>query len=168
MHEGDFESLRRSFRPEKVNVLFIGESRPRGGTFFFAGNSNLAQYTQEAFERLYGPFADTTTFLKRFSALGCYLVDLCSKPVNGFSPLERSTACRAGESALARAITRGQPRAIVVVKMSLEPFATRAIAQSGAQHEPYMLPFPSYGHQRTYVDGLARVLRKLRAKGVLS
>jgi hypothetical protein len=168
MRESQLESLRQSFRPERVKVLFIGESRPRGGTFFFAGNSNLAHYTQEAFERLYGPFADTSAFLKRFSALGCYLVDLCSEPVNGFTLLERSTACRAGESTLARAITREQPRAIVVVKMSLKPFVMRAIAQAGMRHEPTMLPFPSFGHQRRYVDALARVLRKLRAKGVIS
>jgi hypothetical protein len=169
MKDGDFESFRQSFYPRKgrVSVLFIGESRPHGGTFFYTGNSNLARYTQEAFARLYGPFATPTTFLKRFSALGCYLVDLCCKPVNGLTPAERRDACRAGESALARTLAKEQPRAIVVVKRGVAPFVGRAVAQAGVQREPDVLPFPSHGHQRSYVDALTRVLQKLRRDGVL-
>nr|MBC8193829.1 hypothetical protein [FCB group bacterium] len=35
------EDLRQAFKPPKVEVLFIGESPPAGGTFFYNGNSKL-------------------------------------------------------------------------------------------------------------------------------
>ncbi len=44
-----FEELRLRYRPKKVGVLLVAESRPAGGTFFYAGNSNLVRYTEQAF-----------------------------------------------------------------------------------------------------------------------
>jgi len=52
-------SLRESFRPTDVKILFIGESPPAGGTFFFAADSNLFRYTNAAFTNVYGARAGT-------------------------------------------------------------------------------------------------------------
>jgi hypothetical protein len=57
------EDLRARYRPRDVDVLFIGESPPAGGTFFYAANSNLYYATEEAFRRgvpeiLSGDFLD--------------------------------------------------------------------------------------------------------------
>jgi hypothetical protein len=45
------EQARLQHRPDDVRVLFIGESAPAGGTFFYFKNSKLYQTTCTAFER---------------------------------------------------------------------------------------------------------------------
>lgn len=46
------ELLRRRYLPKETRVLFVGESSPSGGTFFYAANSNLYFATEEAFLRI--------------------------------------------------------------------------------------------------------------------
>ena len=41
-----FEKKRNDFKPSKTKILFVGESRPSGGTFFYDKNSNLYRYTK--------------------------------------------------------------------------------------------------------------------------
>ena len=37
MPKNTYENLRNHYKPDKVEVLFVGESRPQGGTFFTKG-----------------------------------------------------------------------------------------------------------------------------------
>lgn len=45
----DFERLRARYRPERIVALFVGQSPPAGGTFFYFANSNLYRHTERAF-----------------------------------------------------------------------------------------------------------------------
>jgi hypothetical protein len=58
----------------RTSLLFVGESRPAGGTFFYAGNSHRFRYTAEAFGYQASVAAGAEEFLTRFMELGCYLV----------------------------------------------------------------------------------------------
>ncbi|WP_038976047.1 hypothetical protein [Bradyrhizobium japonicum] len=44
------EALRASFRPDEITTLFVGESAPINGTFFYDGNSLMLRYMQRAVE----------------------------------------------------------------------------------------------------------------------
>jgi hypothetical protein len=68
-----YELIRERFRPGKVRVLLVGESRPASGEFFFCEDSRLVKYTDEAFAERYGPYTDMSSFLAQFKSLGCYL-----------------------------------------------------------------------------------------------
>ena len=86
----DVEKIRRTFRPPRVRVLFVGESPPAGGTFFYIGNSTLARYTREGFSKAYGvDFQSTKEFLNSFMNNGFYLEDLCQVPVNNMDGSNR-------------------------------------------------------------------------------
>jgi hypothetical protein len=37
----DIEALRLSYKPEHIKILFVGESAPASGKFFYKGNSML-------------------------------------------------------------------------------------------------------------------------------
>ena len=76
------ERLRLRFRPERVRVLFVGESPPVAGTFFFAADSELYRATRDAFEAALPRFRNVDPFLKAFAESGCYLVDLSLDPIN--------------------------------------------------------------------------------------
>ncbi len=164
-----YEILRESFRPKKIRVLFIGESRPANGTFFYHGDSRLAQYTCEAFCAGDGAIPRISDFLKRFQSLGCFLTDLCPLPANSLPTKERTDARRKGERALANTIKSAQPDAIVIVMRGIAESAAQAIDKAGANAIPcYVLPFPAQGHERQYVSELRGIVSDLVAKGVLN
>jgi hypothetical protein len=64
------EQTRKTFRPDKVTTLFIGESAPASGDFFYYGTSGMTRYMRRAIEETLGPGED---FLARFKGLGWYL-----------------------------------------------------------------------------------------------
>ncbi|MCM2311248.1 MAG: hypothetical protein NDI84_07575 [Steroidobacteraceae bacterium] len=149
-------------------MLFIGESRPDNGTFFYDGNSNLARYTREAFSPDGGPVPEMERFLEEFQAAGCFLVDLCPQSVNQLPHVERGEARLEGERALATTLAELRPLTIVVVMRGIADNVEQAILQAELSEVPvFVLPFPAMGHQRAYVAGLRQVLVELREAGVL-
>ncbi len=70
-----------SYMPKDVRVLFVGESPPASGNFFYFGTGNLFNYTKEAFERAFNVrFNTPLAFLNFFKNCGCYLEDLIPIP----------------------------------------------------------------------------------------
>ena len=77
------ESLRHLHKPAQIRWLFVGESPPAGGTFFYRADSNLFRYTRQAFSAAYEiDFNNGAEFLTFFQPQGCYLIDLCEEPIN--------------------------------------------------------------------------------------
>ena len=62
----DFEEQRLKYRPKKIKLLFIAESRPSNGTFFYFPNSNLFDAIKEGFQRCYLNCGDGYDFLDFF------------------------------------------------------------------------------------------------------
>lgn len=159
------EVLRENYKPEKVQVLFVGESVPANGTFFYEENSNLYRYTREAFESvgLYSGGLDND-FLSVFRQLGCYLVDLCNVPVNakGTHIEEKQAKRREGVSRLTREIDTLDPSAIIAVKLGIDKHVKSALrATSRGSGWFRALPFPAHSHHQRFVDGLSNALREL-------
>lgn len=73
------ERRRRRYKPDDIRVLFIGESPPAGGTFFYYANSNLYDATRAAFEAALPALRKESDFLDAFKRLGCYVEDLCAR-----------------------------------------------------------------------------------------
>jgi hypothetical protein len=168
-----FEQVRQRFRPEEVGVLFVGESPPAGGTFFYQANSNLYEATKAAFGAAGLP--PGKNFLERFKALGCYLDDLCLEPVNHLkldNPLARKKrlALRVqGRAPLADRMRKQPPRAIIVVMKGIEDDVRAAAVAAGLEDVPvHALPFPARReHRDRYVLDLEAILRSLKSTGVL-
>ena len=109
------EVIRARYRPERITTLFVSESAPASGAFFYYGDSAMSRHMQGC---LGLPGDD---FLTSFKALGWYLDDLVLTPVNHLTRRERKAKCRAAQDSLAdrtaehveeaptesRAITRG-------------------------------------------------------------
>ncbi len=170
----NYEELRRKFKPAAVRVLFVGESRPAGGKFFYAANSNLFFATREAFAAVYGMACpDREEFLEFFQAKGCYLDDLCESPVNrGMSPKEREREHEKGILPLAERLTAYDPKAVVIVMLGVVPPVCRALQEAarGTQRPPgpiHPLPFPRPEHKARYVRELTTALLKLQESGIL-
>jgi hypothetical protein len=161
------DEMRRKFRPTEVRVLFVGESPPAGGTFFYFGNSILFRATRDAFQRAV-PDLLSRDFLASFSGLGCYLEDLCSQPVNRLPDAPRRTARRDSESALAARLTKTSPKAVIVVMSAIAENVRRSLASAEIDCPVYVLPFPSRPeHKRRYVEELAEIVGDLRTENAL-
>jgi hypothetical protein len=145
-----------------VRLLFVGESPPSGGTFFYRGDSMLARCTREAFKRVYGEPGNMQQFLKAFRDRGCYLVDLSAEPVDGLEKPSRRRARRAGVAQLAEALRDLRPAQVVAVMKAIEPQVREAVVAADlAARAVTSLPFPAFGHQQEYIEGLATLLSSL-------
>jgi len=161
------ENIRLSFRPDRIRVLFVGESPPANGTFFYKCDSNLCHYTQEAFSSTFDmEFLDAAHFLKFFGDQGCYLDDLSLTSVNIMDKPTRRRARENGVRLLANRIRTYEPETVIVVMRAIARYVKESIGIAGLNLVPvYSLPFPSMGNQRKYVVKLTEVLRELRAQG---
>ena len=163
------ETLRRKHRPSDIRVLFVGESPPAGGTFFYAANSNLFRAMASVFAEVFGRQVPTGAgFLEFFERAGCYLDDLCLEHVNRMSAPDRRRARKAGEKSLAARLVAYKPSVVVAVPMSVRPHVERAVAQACPARVPVnSVPFPAMGHQQRFATELGALLRALSAENVL-
>jgi hypothetical protein len=158
------ETLRRRFQPAYVRLLFIGESPPASGRFFYQADSALYRAVLAAF-LAYDCSFDGGNFLAKFQRCrvlpaGCCLVDLCSEPVDQLALSERRAACRAAEGALASTIARLRPSGIVTVVRSVEANVERAILSARRQGTLIRLPHPGRWsrHRSQFVGELTQHL----------
>ena len=129
------------FRPARVRLLFVGESPPASGRFFDPGDSGLYRAMREAFQAV-DPSINDENFLAVFQAAGCYLIDLCPRPVDHLDSKSRRAACRAGEAQLSNTIAQLQPEMIATLLRSIEGHVALAASRAG-WHGPFLhLPYP--------------------------
>ena len=165
MELGERERLRRSFQPCRVQLLFVGESPPASGRFFYSGNSGLYRAMRAAFEQA-DPRVHEENFLAFFRSYGCYLVDLSLEPVDHLDVVTRRSMCKAGEEHLTNEIVRFQPEVIAPLLRSIASNVEHAAA--GANWNGRLVPLPYPGRwsrlREAFIETLLPVVRQLRWK----
>jgi hypothetical protein len=147
------EALRARYRPQRITTLFVGESAPANGTFFYEGNTAFTRHMEAA-----TGIAGDGDFLERFKGHGWYLDDLVLTPVDHLLPAERKAMCEAAVVALAERIKQYQPLAIVTLLKRIDPLVREAIKLAGCEAAYYCVPFPGQGNQRRFRQEMARIL----------
>jgi hypothetical protein len=164
------ERLRGIYRPDDVVCLFIGESPPRSGGFFYAGESHLFEATRDAFYEAL-PATRQGNFLERFRECGCFLEYLSLDPISQWKSDDprRLEARKTGEAELAQRLAGIQPRQIYVVMRSIAENVKRSLQSAGLEGTPVeVLPFPRDGERiRHYGDLLRASLERLRDSDIL-
>jgi hypothetical protein len=157
------ERRRLEFKPDKVKVLFVGESPPTNGTFFYNADSNLFRYTLQGFARVFGQdCGGGEEFLQFFKAHGCYLDDLFAEPLDGTKEVKQHERPIDHVAALGERMHAYMPESIVVVMLGIEGAVRRAQDQAGLSSVPrYALPFPANSWQNDYVERLTELLPQL-------
>ena len=154
----EFEKIRKSFRPERITTLFVGESAPSGGTFFYNENSNLFRCMKRAFD-------GQATFLDDFKSSGFYLDDLVLIPVNKLERQDRSALRQQSISALADRLADYKPMAIVILMHAIVPMVRKAMLKAGISCESYSTPFPTFGNQNRFHNKMIEIIRRLPVRG---
>jgi hypothetical protein len=161
------ECLRRHYRPGHVRVLFVGESPPASGRFFYQADSGLYRAMRHTFVNAFPTLRDAD-FLESFRALGCYLVDLCGTPVDRLDAEQRKRVCIAGQVRLSRMLKQLQPDVLITVVRSIAANVERAECGANWKGQHLELPYPGrWQRNRAAFDTeLVPVLRRELAKEV--
>jgi hypothetical protein len=156
------ERLRESFRPPHIQLLFIGESPPASGRFFYSANSGLYRAMRMAFQRA-GSTVDDKNFLAMFQERGCYLTDLCLEPVDHLGPDERRALRREGEKHLARQLKRFRPVIIGPVLRSIIRNVENAVSLAHWHGQIVQFPYPGrWSRDReTFIKALVPIIQRL-------
>jgi hypothetical protein len=155
----DTETLRKSYKPDQIKLLFIGESPPQSGNFFYH-KSSLTSFTSRAFEKVFDRvFSDIHSFLIFFRLSGCYLEDICLEPVDKLPPKERTMMLKDSIEYFSRRLKEYSPEAIVIVLKRIESPVKQALRKAKISCPIYTLPFPGFGHQKIYIRKLRKILK---------
>lgn len=156
----NIEQIRTHYRPDRIRILFVGESPPASGKFFYYGNSQMARNMRRVLGRLL--LNDPKDFLARFKASGCYLDDLVLMPVNKSSNAHRMQARRKAIPDLAQRIEEYQPIVVVALLKAIERDVREALAQSGVGAQFQATHFPGNGQQGKFEMDIRKILPALK------
>jgi hypothetical protein len=134
---------RMDHRPARITTLFIAESAPIGGTFFYYGNGHLGRYLQRSIEEVLAGDGD---FLERFKSYGWYLDDLVPAPVDHLTPRERRAAHLGAAQDLQRRIAEYRPLAIVCLLRASAPSFERRHLEPASTGRFLRCRFPATGN----------------------
>jgi hypothetical protein len=154
------ERLRRRYLPSDVHLLFVGESPPASGRFFYQADSGLYRAIRNVFITALPELRDAD-FLESFWSLRCYLVDLCGMPVDHLNNEERRHACVVGEVHLSKIMKRLQPSIIITVVLSIAANVERAQGRAKWEGPHFAFPYPGRWHRNrvAFLDALVPLLR---------
>lgn len=155
------ERLRKRYRPDRVRILFVGEAPPASGRFFYQADSGLYRAVRDTFISAF-PNLQKAHFLESFKTLGCYLVDLCRRPVDRMDRNARQRVCLAGEASLNRTLRQLRPKIVVTVVRSISRNVRRAEDQAKWSGLHVELPYPGrwVHHRAEFRRKLVPLLRK--------
>jgi hypothetical protein len=149
-----FEELRKSFRPGRITTLFVGESAPASGRFFYSGDSSL-------FHAMKREFGSRETFLKDFKKKGFYLDDLVLTPINKLERHERLRQRQEAVPKLARRLVEYKPKAVIVVMRAILPTVRKAMQMAGISYEPFCVPHPAFGNWTRFSNAMKEIIDSL-------
>jgi hypothetical protein len=155
----DTEAVRARYRPPRIATLFVGESPPASGKFFYAGDTALARNMASAMRA--AGLDDTGNFLDCFKEQGWYLDDLVLQPVNWLQTSERRRQWREAQDSLANRIKDYHPRAIVVLLLGIKDIVAAAAATAGSDAQVFAVPFPGMGQQARFREAMAQIIPRL-------
>jgi len=135
------ELLRKRYRPNHVRILFVGEAPPASGRFFYQADSGLYRAVRDTFIAVF-PNLRQRHFLDSFRTMGCYLVDLCRRPVDRMERKTRQRVCSAGEAGLNRTLRQLRPEIVVTVVRSINRNVRRAEQKAKWSGLHVGLPYP--------------------------
>jgi hypothetical protein len=152
------EATRTRFRPERITTLFVGESAPASGDFFYYGNNAMLRYMREAVEDSLGESGD---FFERFKANGWFLDDLVLTPVDQLSGPARKAKCLHAQTSLATRIAEYKPLAIVSLLKRVEKNVAAAAIAAGSNALRFAVPFAGHGNQPRFNAEMVRLIPTL-------
>ena len=167
-----YSKARNRYRPKKIRLVFVAESPPSSGGFFYfpetIGKDHLFRETMKALRLwpLSKPMKkglNKRVLLEEFQSQGLFLIDTCRLPVDKLSDKERRVAIDREAPGLARRVEDLNPRGVIIVKKTIYAPVLDALVRVGLGDRVLNsreLPFPSHGKQTQYRKRLRRLMKR--------
>ena len=141
--------------------MFVGESAPVSGDFFYRGNPHMMQIVMSAIEESL-PGQGT---IASFKANGWYLDDLSITPIDNLRGKARRDACVAARESLAERIAKHKPLAIVSLMLGIREDVEAAMTIAGCNVRHINTPFPGMGQHKKFRDQMRPLWATLPRNG---
>lgn len=168
----DFTTSRERYNPRNqgtpIRVLWIAESPPAGGGYFYFDTTSKNHLFRETMRGLgwwpedetMSAGIDKTPYLRRFQKAGHFLVDLSYVPVNKMGRNEKERVLRRSIPRLLNDLEALDPQKILIVKATLFDLLSSRIGET--RFGPRVLntgpiPFPSHGGQKRYREEIRKL-----------
>jgi hypothetical protein len=164
-----YEQLRQQYRPDRLEVLLVGESPPDPGAgprrFFYAPTLSRDNLYRGVAQAVYGQqpdvqLVDKPAVLRRLQADGFWLIDAVDRPVNHLPPKPRRAAITAAVPQLvARCRDLAPRRGVIICHKVVYQLTTPSLRDADVRvlHDQ-PLPFPLGNWRAEFIAGLRRAL----------
>jgi hypothetical protein len=163
---------REEYKPTRINVLFIAESPPSSGGYFYfertIGKDHLFRETMKALkfwplDRPMRKGCDKRPMLNRFLSRGFFLIDTCELPVDNLGPVRRRILTIQGALTLPKRVQKLDPGRILIVKKTIFNPVKHVLNDAGFGERilnAKPLPFPSHGNQSKFRTMMRRLVKQ--------
>jgi hypothetical protein len=165
MTKEDYFHLRKHYQPSKITTVFVLESPPASGKYFYDESGLVSEPLFSAMMELLN-FAPQTKQkgLKYFSSTGHFLVDATYEPVNKLKGKVRENAILNNYGNLVKDLrSLGNPKIInfVLIKANICRLLEPKLKSSGFNviNNGVILPFPSTGWQEDFREKIPWIFK---------
>jgi hypothetical protein len=165
----DYKRMRDAYSPKKLRAIFVLESPPKTGKYFYNPNGLVTEQLFGAMMRLLGLSPkDKNAGLQEFQRRGFIVVDASYEPVNGLADKARDKKILESFPALVRDLisfdsARNTP--LILVKANICTLLRPRLDREGfaiANHNE-KIPFPGSGRQKEFHEKTKSVLARIDA-----
>ena len=170
MHSKAFYiELRAKYQPLKIRLIFVLESPPLNGTYFYDPSGRTTEPLFSAMMKVIGQSPATKEDgLIRFAHQGFFLLNATYQPVNHMkNNRQRNEAILTDLAELIQDLTstiRNQRLKIVLVKANICRLLEEPLISAGFNiiNNGTVVPFPSHGHQTKFHQAIKKLFTQNR------
>ncbi|MBW1613151.1 MAG: hypothetical protein JRJ57_04080 [Deltaproteobacteria bacterium] len=157
--------LRDRYKPKVIKTIFILESPPASGKYFYDETGDVTEPLCTAFMRLlsYKPITKKEG-LEYFVQTGHFLVDATYQPVNHLKEKDRERVILSNYNALVedlQSLRVVDQSKLVLVKANIRRLLEGRLLRDGFNviNKGVIIPFPSSGQQRRFREMISKVYK---------
>jgi len=163
-----YHKLRAKYRPHHPKLVFIAESPPAGGKYFYDPSGKVTEPLFRAMMHDVQGIAPASKDegLRKFAKAGFLLVDATYVPVNkSSSPKERNAKILEDYPLLLEDLNDLLPTKairIMLIKANVCRLLDTRLQSDGftVLNRGIVVPFPAFGHQKRFRDKVKNLLRR--------
>ncbi len=156
--EKHYKKLRKNYIPELCRLIFIFESPPASGKYFYDDSGTVDEPLFKFMMKCFCPFnpVEKQNGLKEFKRLGILLVDAVYKPLNRLSQSERKRAVLRSypklENDLRKIIGKNHTKILIAGKSLRKILEPKLETRFYVINDRVGLPFPLYGRGKNFAE----------------
>ena len=168
MNKHYYINLRNKYHPRNLNLIFILESPPVSGKYFYDVTGKKIEPLFSGMMKLLGYIpADKKDGLEFFKKMGYLLIDATYKQVNKLKGKMRNDTILADYKNLIsdlKSINPNKNIPIILVKANICKILDKRLSEEGFNiaNKGAVIPFPSHGQQKRFHSKALEILSELR------